>query len=67
MELNIDLVDMVRPDSECTSFDYRKFSVKDKNGKFLTHIFELKGGFLNLKSSKFFETKEEAARAAFRS
>lgn len=67
MKLTIDLEGVIRPDPDYASYDYKKFSVRDERGKFLTHIFEHGGEFINLKSSKFFATKEAAAAALYRS
>ena len=64
MELKIDLVDSVQPEPFYTDLDYQKYSVKDDHGKFITHVFGFKTGFLNLKTSKYFDTVEQAARAA---
>lgn len=64
MELKFDLVDTVKPDPLYGNYDYRKFSVKDETGKHVAFVFEHDGEYLNLKTSTFFKTKEDAAAAA---
>lgn len=62
--MEIKLVNTIHPDPFQSNYDYKKYSVESAEGKFLTHIFENNGDFINLKKSHFYETPEAAAREA---
>ena len=62
--MKIELISNIRSNEHFTDYDFKKFAVTSEEGKILTHVFENQGDFINLKTSEFFETLEEAARNA---
>ena len=60
--VQIEFVEAVKGDKDITNYDYKKFSVKDNNGKFVGFVYENNNSFINLKESMFYDTKEDAAK-----
>lgn len=59
MEIKFNKV--IRPDPIYQNFDYTKYAVYDKKGKFRGNVFEHDGEFLTVLTNEYFETIEDAA------